>query len=444
MKKYMMAFIVSIIAPLSIAYGATSGNPGKARSTTLYRRVGTTQKSRPASTNFYYNNQSGRKKYARTSGGAAPDTDRDVVTEKVYTNNRNYDTGSYGVDSYTAKSYTEKKQVNYSDYSQKKVVSQERKYFLAHPFFQPLKGRFGSVTDVAMAHGKFGFDLLNETTWDLVHLDSNGVAPQLSNHYPFNPIISGNAEANQFLIKQDFSFGLTDTVAVIAMGQYDSTKLKFTDWSTGDPDDVNSDNGLNVFGFGAQIRFLDLSDAIGMALFKYESQRDTADSLWADLKLGYKFDRTTLYLVGRGGYSWLKQKNTNYGFYLDDPSGDYLMLTYKRNVSDLFYAEGGMGVFSVLNKYFTVNAEAFFGNYDWHNQLTAKAAFGIQPFDSFALNVYASGVLYDSAEGQVKEYLNYDVNPVAYPSTTLVYREGDYKIKNYSEYKFGAQLILYF
>ena len=434
MKKYMLGGVAAVLAPLSIAYGATGSNYIKTRSGTTYRRVSTTQRKAPTSTNFYYN-QSGRKKYGPSvSNNASTSSNRSYVTK-----NRDYSSDSYGVDSYTAKSYTEKKQVDYSDYSQRKYVSQERKYFLAHPFFQPLKGRFGSVTDVSFAKNGMGFDLLDATAWD-IDKDSASYGEPLKTGV-IN--VSGNAETNQFLIKQDFSFGLTDQVAVVAMGQYDSTKWKFKDWTNGEPESSASDSGLNVFGFGIQARFLDVDDAIGMAVVEYESQRDTADSLAAELKLGYKFDRTTLYLLGRGGYSWLKEKNSSYGFYMEDPTGDWFMLTYKQDVDDLFFAGGGLGVFSVLNKYFTVNAEAFFGNYDWHNQLSAKAAFGVQPFDSFALNIYASGVLYDSGESKVKNFLNYDVNPVDFASN-LAYVIGDYKIKNYSEYKFGAQFILHF
>jgi len=429
---------MAVVAPLSVAYGAT-GNT-RVRSTNTYRRVTTTQR-RPVTSNFYYN-QSGQKGYnrARTTTNYTPRT-----TNTATTSNRGYN-DTMATDSYVAKTYSEKKQ---SDYTTRTRVTQERKYFLAHPFFQPLKNSFGSVTDISFAKSSFGFDLLNGTVYDL--------DPNSSTYYPNIglPIaqadinVNGKADTSQFLVKQDFSFGLTDQVAIMVMGQYDSTKIKLKDWGDGSPENVNKDSGLNLFGFGAQVRFVDTDDVIGMVSAYYESQKDTADSLLAELKLGYKVDRTTMYLVGRGGYSWLKTKDSAYGVYLNDSTGDWFMLSYKRNVDDLFYAVGGVGLFSVLNKYFTVNAEAFFGNYDWHNQLTAKAAFGVQPFDSFAINLYASGVLYDSAEGKTKKYLSYDVNPVD-PSTSLplptnlTYTIGDYKIKNYNEYKVGAQLILYF
>lgn len=439
MKKSLVALVISVVAPLSIAYGAT--NTGT--KTRTYRRASTTSQAKGHVTNNFYYNQSNRKKY-----GAAPATTAAPVQQyTTVTRNSDYKNDSYGVDSYVAESYqtsTVQKKSDYSErYQKKTTVSQERKYFLAHPFFQPLKGNFGSVTDIAFSKNSFDFDLLNSTVYDL--------DPSSASYYPNTGVpltygtldLGGKAQTNQFLVKQDFSFGLTDKLAIVAMGQYDSTKLQLKDWTSGDPDNENKDSGVNVFGFGFQLRFIDTPKVIGMTAVNYESQRDTSDSVLADVKLGYKFDRTTLYLVGRGGYSWLKEKDASYGFYVDDDSGDWLMLSYKRGVSDVFYAEGGLGVFSVLSKYFTVNAEAFFGNYDWHNQLSAKAAFGIQPFDSFALNIYASGVLYDSAENKIKEFMNYDLNPAGF-ATGLAYSIGDYKIKNYNEYKIGAQIILHF
>lgn len=443
MKKSMIALVLAVVAPLSFAYGATGDT--RVRSTNTYRRVTTTRRN-PTTTNFYYN-QSGQRKYSNARPVANTTTTTYRPVTNTVTSNRGYN-DTVATDSYVSRTYnTERTQ---SDYSRKSYVSQERKYFLAHPFFQPLKGKFGSVTDISFGRASFGFDLLNATVYD--------IDPGSATYYPDYgaPIadavsvnLSGKAETTQFLVKEDFSFGLTDRLAFMLMGQYDSTKIKLKDWSDGTEADTNRDSGLNVFGFGLQGRFVDTDDAIGMISAYYESQRDTADSLLAELKLGYKVDRTTLYLFGRGGYSWLKNKDSSYGVYLEDGTGDWLMLSYKRDVDDLFYAGGGIGLFSVLSKYFTVNAEAMFGNYDWHNQLTAKAAFGVQPFDSFAINIYASGVLYDSADGKIKQYLNYDVNPIDESTgtplpTTLTYTVGDYKIKNYNEYKVGAQLILYF
>jgi len=423
MKKCVFALVFAMVAPFVTTDAQCA--------TKIYRRVSSTKKSAAPTTNFYYN-QSNRRKY----GNQVEAQQSDVVVQQVVEEPAPVAT-SYSdaakMDSYVAESYSEKKQIQ-----KKTKVSQERKYFLAHPFFQPLKGRFGSITDIAYAKNSFGFDMLRSNVYD-----------QYGNVLATNPTLNrgGKTETNQFLIKQDFSFGLTDQVAIVAMGQYDSTKVKFKDWTgdwAGADNEQNSDSGVNVFGFGAQLRFLDTDKSIGMLSVYYESQKDTTDSVLADFKLGYKFDRTTLYLVGRGGYSSLKNKNSSYGVYVEDSTGDYLMLTYKRNINDLFYGEGGLGVFSVLNKYFTFNAEAMYGSYDWHNKLTGMAAFGVQPFDAMALDLYVSGTLYDSADGKVREYLHFDQNPDMFPSEPWVYDIGDYKIKDYSEYKIGMRMILHF
>lgn len=475
MKKFVMALALFAIAPMYVAYGDT----GTTKTTKVYRRASTTQQKAtgydsPVTNNFYYS-QSKRRKYRAASNNGGTVIRREVVrdygNDNYETVNREYEAAvqkyempsrgtevpnrDYG-DSYVATSYDDyinaKKEREYSEAQvqtetntseTRSYVKQERKYFLAHPFFQPLRNRFGSVTDIAFAKSKFEFDMLNASVLDIDPANDipGGTYGTVIAEGPINA--SGRMETSQFLVKEDFSFGITDQLAIIAMGQYDSTKVNLKDWSDGSPETEFKDSGLNVFGFGAQWRFVDTPKVIGMLNGYYESQKDAADSFLGDLKLGYKIDRTTVYGVARAGYSRLKNGDI-YGAYIEDETGDWLMFSYKTNVKDVFYVEGGLGLFSVLNKYFTVNAEVFLGNYDWHNEVTAKAAIGVQPFDSFALNLYATGVLYDSANNKIKEYMNYDQNPVGYPSTNLVYTTGDYKIKNYNEYKIGAQIIFHF
>jgi hypothetical protein len=143
----------------------------------------------------------------------------------------------------------------------------------------------------------------------------------------------------------------------------------------------------------------------------------------------------------RAGYSVLT-KGDIYGAYVEG-DGDYMMLSYKTDVNDIFHLEGGVGAFAVLNKYFTLNGELIYGHYDWHNQLNFKGAIGWQPRDMFALNLYGMVSLYDSAEDKTHEYMMYDVNPDNY-TTGIAYTTGDYKIKDYNEWKIGVQAILYF
>lgn len=426
MKKSMLSLLSLLLAIGTISNVYAEEKTGKVR---VYRRVSTNQKAKTTNTdNFYYDQANTRKYTAVSSGDVQP-----VETVSTRTSNEVYVPYNSGNDSYTSSSYKETS-------STRSYATQERKYFLAHPFFQPLKGNFGSVTDLAYANSKFNFELLNASVLDI---DSNSSTYGTVIGTGSNLGFTGKVQTSQFLVKEDFSFGITDKLAVLAMGQYDSTDVKISDWNTGDPDTKFNDSGLNVFGFGLQYRFVDTPKYIGMVAGYYESQRDTADSFLADVKFGYKVNRTTLYGVARAGYSRLKNGDI-YGAYVDDETGDWLMFSYKTDIKDVTYIEGGAGLFSVLNKYFTLNGEMFFGNYDWHNQLTLKGAIGVQPYDVFALNLYAMGVLYDSADNKVKKYMNYDVNPDNYSATNLVYTTGDYKLKKYNEYKIGAQMILHF
>jgi hypothetical protein len=91
--------------------------------------------------------------------------------------------------------------------------------------------------------------------------------------------------------------------------------------------------------------------------------------------------------------------------------------------------------------------------------MNLRGEIGFQPGDSFAINLYASAALYDSAKGKTKTYMNYDINPewgtsggikdadnnvIISSDSKLVYTYGDYKINKYNEYKIGIQVILYF
>ncbi len=325
----------------------------------------------------------------------------------------------------------------------KTYSSQERKYFLAHPFFQPMKGRFGSVTDFAYAQNNFKFDLLNASVLDL-----DPASPTYNTIIDEGAVdLSAKAETTQFLVKEDFSIGLTDTLAVIGMVQYDKTKVTFKDWaSASNPSfslasDSYSSSGLNLFGIGLQSRFVDNDEWIAMISGYFQHQKDTANTFIGELKAGYKVDRTTIYGLLRAGYSDLT-KGDIYGSYVEK-DGDYIMLAYRTDVDDIIQVEGGLGFFSVLNKYFTLNGELIYGHYDWHDQLNIKGAFGWQPGDMFALNLYGMASLYDSASDKTKQYFNYDLNPDGY-ATSVVYTTGDYKIKDYNEWKIGVQAILYF
>ncbi len=332
-------------------------------------------------------------------------------------------------------------------------TSTERKYFLAHPFFQPLKGRFGSVTDFSYAKNSFKANVLSGSFRDMDFDPTSGYME----YVPENGLIglSGKVNLSQFLVKEDFSFGLSDTLSLMLMAQYDITRTKFTDW-TGDYFNVSGRNsGLRVFGVGLQNRFIDTDKWIAMFSGFFQHQKDEANTLMFEGKAGYKVDRTTIYGLARLGYSNLTDGEA-YGVRVDYAAGDILAFTYKQDVKDVIYAEAGAGVFSVLNKYTYLGGELVLGHYDWHNQVNIKGNIGIQPNEFFALNLYASTALYDSAKGKIKRYMMYDVYPdpvedadhpgtyLTNPASSLAFIEGNYKMDSYKEWKIGVQAILYF
>lgn len=324
--------------------------------------------------------------------------------------------------------------------------SQERRYFLAHPFFQPLKGKFGSVTDLSYAKNSFKFDIIDAHIEDLDITNSGFLNPSADGVGG----VGGKSKTSQLVVKEDLSFGLSDDLALILMAQYDKTKVKMGEWSApNEPEEQGNISGLNVFGIGLQNRFLDNDKWIAMFSGFFQHQKDTANSFVFDTKVGYKIDRTTLYGLARFGYSNLTNGDI-YGAFVNETDGGWIMLSYKQDVKDVIYVEGGMGAFSVLNKYTYLGGELVYGYYDWHNQLNVKGTLGFQPSESFALSLYGSVSLYDSAKGKTKQYMQYDVNPdlsnfpTLNPNSRLAYTTGNYKINSYNEWKIGVQAILYF
>lgn len=429
MKKCTLALVLAAVLPFAAnGYEYDAGNyyttrpsakPATTKTVTTSRKTGGYKNT--IQNNFYYNQPTARtNSYSSTQRQA-----RSARYQPEY-----YDNTDRRVtvvdDSYEERSY-----------KRTTKTSQIRKYFLAHPFFQPLKGRFGSVTDLSYGKSDFKLDILNGAVTE-VDTVTDPLNPTIVGTTPVTAVdLSGKAETTQLLVKEDFSFGLSDTLAIIGMAQYDKTKVTFKDWSDNSASNSLSDSGLNLFGIGLQSRFVDNNEWIAMASGYYQHQKDTANIFLGELKVGYKIDRTTVYGLGRVWYTNLT-KGDMYGAYVEE-NNDWLMLTYKTDVKDIVYAEGGLGIFSVLSKDFTLNGEVIYGYYDWHNQLNIKGAIGWQPGDSFALNLYASTSLYDSAKDQTKKYLEYQTSSTGYYLT-----EGQYKIKDYNEWKIGAQVIFYF
>ena len=170
--------------------------------------------------------------------------------------------------------------------SEKVVNKLTRKYFIAHPFYQPLGGVFGSVTDLGYTMGSYDFTI-NQTV--PVYDISGGTAVPV---YPLNGL-GGKWDMTRLSIKEDFSYGITDTIAVMGMAEFDMDDYKF-EWEDNSPSDEMDDSGLNLFGIGGQWRFMDNEKWIGMASAYYQHQQDISNNFLLNL-LNQRFTKQQFY-----------------------------------------------------------------------------------------------------------------------------------------------------
>ena len=322
--------------------------------------------------------------------------------------------------------------------SEKIVNKMRRKYFLAHPFYQPLGGMFGSHTDFSYNMNSYDFTI-NQTVpvWN----STAGEYQNLLNG------LGGKWDMTGFSIKEDFSYGITDQIAVLAMARFDIDDYEFKwDDGTADKDDETS---LKVLGLGAQWRFVDNEKWIATASAYFQNQKDVANNFVLDLKGGYKVSTSTIYGLGRAWY--VDFEDNAYGVGLDKPNGNFF-LAYDDDASSATYFELGAGVFSVLNQDWTLNVEAVFGAYDWHNQASIKGAIGWQPNEWFALNLYAKTSFFDSADDK-KVNMYYGGDGIYASQTDAELGEnaltglqhiGSAELSDYAEMTLGAQVIFYF
>lgn len=326
--------------------------------------------------------------------------------------------------------------------SEKIVNKMRRKYFLAHPFYQPLGGMFGSHTDLSYNSSSYDFKI-NQTlpVWN-----------EKANEYQV--VLNGLGakwDMTGFSIKEDFSYGITDRIAILAMAQYDINEYKF-EWDDNSPDDKMDDDGLNIFGIGGQWRFVDTNEWIATASAHFQHQKDVANNFLVELKGGYKVSSSTIYGLVRGWYVDLDGNSYGNGVEGTDENGNMVMtyIPYQVGDSSVMYVEGGLGVFSVLNEDWTLNVEAIFGDYDWHNQGNIKGAIGWQPNDWFALNLYAKVAFYDSADGKDLDlyWMENGITAQAPDGTEFnldsLTKIGTVELDNYAETKIGLQVMFQF
>lgn len=286
--------------------------------------------------------------------------------------------------------------------------SAKRKYFIANPFYQPLQFQFGSVTTGEYLEGKYNFA---GTEFDV------------------------KRKLKEWSIKEDLSFGLTDRIALQAMGKYNRDRLT---WDDGVATDRYASNGLNVYGLGLQGRIVDTDDWIATLSGYYEHQKHGVDYFIADLKAGYKVATSTIYGLGR--FWVINMDNDSYGDYIEDYTNNiWQFLEYGGSKDTLYMSELGMGVWTVLAEDWTLNVEGLYGFYDWHDQFSIKGAFGWQPNDWFALNLYAKTSLYDTADDK---NLNLYIGSLPFSPNTVAGVNAD--VSKYREWSVGLQVMFQF
>lgn len=361
-------------------------------------------------------------------------TDAPDVKRKTKINYRKYETRSSGISNsnsdiknvdYYSEPLTNRRNNLYKEYDDSKfyrersriyssVDNSSRKYYLSHPFFQPLKGNFGSATDISFGSNSYSFEMI----------DGLG---NLANE-------NANLKGEHFGIKEDLSFGLSDSFSLLGMIKYNYSNYSL-DWKTAG-NDKNSSSGINLFGIGGQWRFLDDSEWIGTIAGYYQKQKDMFDSFTADLKIGSKMKKSTLYALARG--SFLNFEKDSYGDGIYDKNSDQLFfLAYKTGIKNVSFLEAGIGLFSVLDESLTLNLEGVFGNYDWHNQANLKASIGWQSSKYFSLNFYGITSVYDSANGM-------NLETYGYRNGIFLGNQGKAKIHDYREFSLGAQVVFLF
>lgn len=407
MKMYLPIFMVAAMFGAMVpALGATNEGMGGASAADLTGMPAT--RSNPNNVNYAkYETRSTTRTYSNTTGATGGNQ---YYSSQPTTSRSQMYRGYNG-------STTTRTTTNNRSQTVRKTV--KRKYYLAHPFFQPTEGKFGSITDLGFNTASYNLDFI-------------------PGGYISDP--SAKWSMDQIAVKEDLSFGITDRFGILLMGRYDSTKYKF-DWSDpATPDDKMDDNGFNIYGAGLQWRFTDNEKWIATLSGYYERQQHIANDIVLDLKAGYKVSKSTIYGIARAWMVMFDEDMYGNGITGVDEYGNEggLFIAYDDDVDRAYFFEGGLGVFSVLDEDWTLNLEALVGNYDWHNQASIKGAFGWQPNDWFALNLYVKTSFYDSADGQKLDYYGIDAL-----SGDWEYM-GKTKLDKYREMSIGGQVIFYF
>lgn len=308
-----------------------------------------------------------------------------------------------------------------------KTKASSNKAVLADPFFQPAKGRFGSLSDLGYAQNSYNVELIDYSD------------------------TSADWNTSEIFFKEDLSFGITDNLVLMGMVKYVSSSYKL---SEGDESiEYPRDGGIAIWGLGGQWKFFeDDKNVDNLGLFFQSS--DMAKNIMASGKFGFKTTPDTTF-YGLANLAYIMWENTSYGDGIVANTGQVFYIPFEMDVSKSVYAEGGAGVFTKLSDQWSFDAEAIFGSYSWHNQLYAKAAVYWQPNDTFALGFYGRASLWDSADSAKDIYLfswcdgtntecyNYAIAD-GITDPLLPQYMSTIQINKYQDMQIGVQGMLYF
>jgi len=305
-------------------------------------------------------------------------------------------------------------------------VRDGEKVHIADPFFQPYKGRFGLVTDIGHARNSFNFVI-------------PVIDPAIDPNVWFDGE-SGKWNASQTFIKQDFSYGITDTIALLASIKYGFNSAEMN-WDAPDllPDESSSSD-IDNLGVGIVWRFYDDADYIANVSAFYQ-WTDSANALALSGKVGRKMGSSIIYGLGRiWGINW---NENSYGAFMEDEviqSAAYY-IAYKQDVSMVLNLEVGVGIFSGLDDSWSVGAELIIGDYDWHQQAGISVALNYQPTHSFAVGIYGRMSVWNTVSNR-DDIEMFWRDPIGTQSSFAFI--GRTELSNYSDMMFGARAMLYF
>ena len=299
--------------------------------------------------------------------------------------------------------------------SERSRRTSSKTYALNDPFFQPSEGKFASVTDFSYSENS-------------LNLSISSIDPAWNQGAKYT--------AGTTSIVENLSFGITDDIAIVGMARFASNSLKIN-WN--DPttiDDKDSNSKIDLWGVGAQWKFVDSGDWVANVFAAYERQVDSVGIWVAELKAGHKSGRSTFYGLGR--LFLMNWDSDYYGLGLENQYDQTTIFTLNEDVSVSTWYDLGVGIYTAIDKEWSTDFQLVYSDAEWHNQLSARASVSFQPLNNIAFNLYGKASLFDTAD-------NFDDSYVIFQNNTgpaiLI---GTAEFDDYVDWTVGLQLVATF